>query len=84
MVKPYSRCVLTTVSTEHGRKHPNGEPLRTLQEFHTADNGNIDFGQNMIACNSGIIRVGDTVEVLSIKPPRAYGASNLKASLNAL
>ncbi|BBI92050.1 putative predicted 2Fe-2S cluster-containing protein [Serratia symbiotica str. Tucson] len=83
LVKPCSRCVLTTVSTEHGRKHPNGEPLRTLQEFRTADNGNIDFGQNMIACNSGIIRVGDTVEVLSTKPPRAYGASNLEASLAA-
>lgn len=83
LVKPCSRCVLTTVSTEHGRKDPNGEPLRALQEFRTADNGDIDFGQNMIACNSGIIRVGDTVEVLSTKPPRAHGAGNLKVSLAA-
>lgn len=31
LVKPCSRCVLTTVSTERGRKHPSGEPLSTLQ-----------------------------------------------------
>lgn len=80
-MKPCSRCVLTTVSTEHCLKHPNAEPLRTLQEFRTADNGDIDFGHNMIACNSRIICVGDTVEVLSTKPPSAYGAGNLEASL---
>ncbi len=31
----------------------------------------------MIARNSGIIRVGDTVEVLSTKPPRPYGAGKV-------
>lgn len=81
LVKPCSRCVLTTVSTERGRKHPSGEPLSTLQKFRTADNGDIDFGQNMIARNSGIIRVGDKVEVLSTKPPRPYGAGKVLESL---
>jgi len=83
LVKPCSRCVLTTVSPERGRKHPSGEPLSTLQKFRTAENGDVDFGQNMIARNSGIIRVGDTVEVLSSKPPRPYGAGNVVASLQA-
>ncbi|KFK93201.1 MULTISPECIES: YcbX family protein [unclassified Serratia (in: enterobacteria)] len=83
LVKPCSRCVLTTVSTDRGRKHPSGEPLSTLQTFRTAENGDIDFGQNMIARNSGIIRVGDAVEVLSNKPPRPYGAGSVVASLQA-
>lgn len=83
LVKPCSRCILTTVSTERGRKHPSGEPLSTLQQFRTADNGDVDFGQNMIARNSGIIRVGDQVEVLSSKPPRPYGAGKVIESLQA-
>lgn len=83
LVKPCSRCVLTTVSTERGRKHPSGEPLSTLQKFRTADNGDVDFGQNMVARNSGIIRVGDTVEVLSTKPARPYGAGKVVESLQA-
>ncbi|MFC0227916.1 YcbX family protein [Serratia aquatilis] len=83
VVKPCGRCVLTTVSTDRGRKHPSGEPLSTLQGFRTADNGDIDFGQNMIARNSGIIRVGDQVEVLSSKPPRPYGSGNVVESLKA-
>jgi uncharacterized protein YcbX/ferredoxin len=83
LVKPCSRCVLTTVSAERGRKHPSGEPLSTLQQFRTAEEGSVDFGQNMIARNSGIIRVGDGVEVLSTKPPRPYSAGKVTASLQA-
>ncbi len=74
VAKPCSRCVLTTVSPERGRKHPAGEPLATLQQYRTAENGDVDFGVNLIARNSGIIRVGDDVEVLSTKPSRPYGA----------
>ncbi|WP_369788606.1 YcbX family protein [Rouxiella sp. WC2420] len=74
LVKPCSRCVLTTVSTERGRKHPSGEPLKTLQSYRTADDGDVDFGQNMIARNSGIIRAGDSVEILATKPARRYSA----------
>jgi hypothetical protein len=75
VAKPCSRCIFTTVSPERGRKHPSGEPLATLQSFRTAlDNGDVDFGQNLIARNSGIIRVGDELEVLKTKPARVYGA----------
>lgn len=83
LAKPCSRCILTTVSTERGRKHPSGEPLKTLQSFRTADNGDVDFGQNLIARNSGIIRVGDAVEVLSTKPPRPYHAGQVVDSVEA-
>ncbi len=83
VVKPCSRCVLTTVSTERGRKHPSGEPLATLQTFRTAENGDVDFGQNMVARQSGILRVGDTVEVLATKPPRPYGTGTPTVALDA-
>ncbi len=53
-----SCCIFTTVSPEKGQKHPAGEPLKTLQSFRTAqDNGDVDFGQNLIARNSGVIYV---------------------------
>lgn len=70
VAKPCSRCIFTTVSPEKGQKHPSGEPLATLQTFRSAvDNGDVDFGQNLIARNSGVIRVGDEVEILSTGPP---------------
>ena len=78
VAKPCSRCVFTTVSPERGRKHPSGEPLATLQRFRTAlDNGDVDFGQNLIARNSGVIRVGDELEVLASKPAKVYGAGEI-------
>lgn len=77
VAKPCSRCIFTTVSPEKGQKHPSGEPLATLQTFRTAsDNGDVDFGQNLIARNSGVVRVGDEVEILSTGPARVYGAAD--------
>ncbi|ORM74949.1 hypothetical protein HA48_01835 [Pantoea wallisii] len=83
MPKPCSRCVFTTVGTESGRKHPDGEPLATLQRFRSAQDGSgdIDFGLNLIALNSGIIRVGDTLEVLERQTPRAYGPGEVVETL---
>jgi uncharacterized protein YcbX len=82
LLKPCSHRVLTSVSTEHGLKHLNGEPLRKLKQLRTADNGNINFVRNMFPCKSSIIRVDDTMEVFSAKRLRAYyGAGNLEASL---
>ena len=81
--KPCSRCVLTTVSPGRGRKHPAGEPLATLQKFRSADDNSsdIDFGLNLTARNSGVIRVGDRLEVLQTKAPRPYGAGQVVETL---
>lgn len=82
VVKPCSRCVFTTVSPERGQKHPSGEPLATLQRFRTAqDNGTVDFGQNLIARNSGVIRVGDEVAVLATAPAKIYGAGEAEEAV---
>lgn len=60
----------------------SGEPLATLQAFRTAqDNGDVDFGQNLIARNSGVIRVGDEVEILATAPAKAYGATTVDNSV---
>ncbi|MBS0847846.1 YcbX family protein [Citrobacter sp. JGM124] len=82
VAKPCSRCVFTTISPERGRRHPGGEPLATLQRFRTAVGTNdVDFGQNLLARQSGIIRVGDEVEILATKPPQPYGGGVVVESL---
>lgn len=83
VVKPCSRCIFTTISPEKGQKHPSGEPLSTLQSFRTAlDNGDVDFGQNLIARNSGVLRVGDDVEILATSPAKIYGAGEQEETLD--
>ncbi len=63
VVKPCTRCVFTTVDFERGEFDPSGEPLRTLTKYRRTSNG-VTFGQNLIPRGSGIIRVGDTVDIL--------------------
>ncbi|AVG76454.1 YcbX family protein [Pantoea ananatis] len=81
--KPCSRCVFTTIGVESGQKHPEGQPLTTLQGFRTAQDGSgdIDFGLNLIALNSGIIRAGDAVRILKRQSPRAYGPGEVTETL---
>jgi uncharacterized protein YcbX len=66
IVKPCARCVLTTVDQTTGVKNGK-EPLKTLSEYRNR-NGNVLFGQNLIADKSGgTVRVGDEVEVIERK-----------------
>ena len=82
VVKPCSRCIFTTISPEKGQKHPAAEPLSTLQSFRTNPaNGDVDFGQNLIARNSGVVRVGDEVEILTTSPAIVYGAGKSEEAL---
>ncbi|MBV4412183.1 MOSC domain-containing protein [Enterobacteriaceae bacterium YMB-R22] len=74
VARPCSRCVLTTVNPQRGHKHGAGEPLATLQRFRTGEDGNINFGQNLIARNSGLVREGDRFEVLETGEAPVYGA----------
>ncbi|MGF1686549.1 YcbX family protein [Photobacterium japonica] len=72
IVKPCARCVLTTVDPKTGTFNPHKEPLQTLTTFRADANGNVFFGQNLVALNEGMIRAGDTVEVLEIQTPAHY------------
>jgi len=70
--KPCSRCNFTNVDPKTGI--PDSEqPLKTLAEFRFYD-GNIDFGQNLIPLNEGVIRSNDTIQVLAYQTPRDYHA----------
>ena len=64
VVKPCSRCVIPTVDPATGLKHKNTEPLRTLSSFRKGEDGKVYFGQNIIHDQQGIIRLGDSVEVI--------------------
>ena len=66
IVKPCARCVITTVDQSSGKK--GKEPLATLSQYRNR-NGNVMFGQNLIAESAGgTVRLGDEVEVLERKP----------------
>ncbi|WP_305856462.1 hybrid-cluster NAD(P)-dependent oxidoreductase [Balneatrix alpica] len=73
VAKPCSRCIMTTVSAEDQRFHPQQEPLHTLKQYRQeASSGELMFGQNLIALNEGEIRLGDAVEVIETQAPAAY------------
>ncbi|WP_460034480.1 MOSC domain-containing protein [Methylothermus subterraneus] len=61
VVKPCSRCAITTVDPETG-KFSGKEPLATLATYRKRDQ-KIYFGQNLIHQDQGALRVGDRVEV---------------------
>ncbi|MFC0324022.1 MOSC domain-containing protein [Gallibacterium melopsittaci] len=58
------RCILTTRNLETGELDPKCEPFRTLKKIHTNEKGEPLFGINLIPLNSGMVRVGDVVEIL--------------------
>lgn len=59
VVKPCSRCVMTTVDAATGTK--GREPLKTLSEYRKTTGG-VMFGQNIIQLNQGVISIGDVVQ----------------------
>lgn len=66
LVKPCTRCKITTVTQETGET-PSNEPLKTLTQWRRGkaeDLAGVFFGQNAVIEKTGIIRAGDTVEIL--------------------
>ena len=59
------RCVMTTIDpdTLKGGK----EPLKTLATYRRDRDGDVIFGQYVNQQQAGIIRVGDAVEILSVR-----------------
>jgi uncharacterized protein YcbX len=60
-VKPCARCIVTTIDQDTGVA-PGTEPLKTLSSYRKTDH-KIKFGQNVITPTSGMITVGDIIEV---------------------
>ncbi len=63
VVKPCTRCVITTQNVETGES-TGPEPLRTLKAMGRVWQKMPVFGQNAIPDGPGAIAVGDTVDVL--------------------
>lgn len=61
IVKPCSRCILTTIDPETGEK--GTEPLKTLASYRKVNN-KILFGQNLVAVSNGFVREGDNISIL--------------------
>ncbi len=64
VVKPCARCVVTTIDKE--TLEQSKEPLKTLGKYRKQKLGAI-FGQNVIPLNEGNLRLGMTVDVLSLR-----------------
>lgn len=62
VVKPCTRCQITTIDQETGKRGP--EPLRMLASYRRSMQG-ITFGQNLIHMAQGRITVGDRIEVIA-------------------
>jgi len=62
-LKPCARCVVTTLDPKTGES--GLEPLKTLAKQKI--NNKLVFGQHTIAIDEGVIKVGDTLEILSTK-----------------
>ncbi len=72
LVKPCARCTITTVDQTTGIK--GKEPLRTLASYRE-HNGSVMFGQNLIHGNTGIVHVGDALDIIQIKTLQPYSQS---------
>jgi len=72
VVKPCSRCVLTTVDPKTGIRNESREPLSTLKQYRRVSRGEVMFGQNLIALNQGQIKQGDEVTILSYQKPPEF------------
>ncbi|MAA63914.1 MAG: MOSC domain-containing protein [Alteromonadaceae bacterium] len=62
LVKPCSRCIMTTVDPWLGVKSDDRQPLRELGSFRRTDAGVI-FGMNAVHDGAGPIKVGDQFEI---------------------
>lgn len=61
VVKPCSRCIVTTIDQDTGER-ASAEPLRTLGQLRKGQGGAF-FGQNAVPRIMGKIKVGDEVEI---------------------
>ncbi|MFB2864464.1 MOSC N-terminal beta barrel domain-containing protein [Aeromonas sp. MdU4] len=72
VAKPCSRCIMTTVEAGTDRFNALKEPLATLTRYRRGENGEVYFGQNLIALNEGWIEAGSEIEVLETTRPPVY------------
>jgi len=82
--KPCERCIFITVNPLTGEKNQQQQPLKMLKSFRQAHNGEVLFGQNLIALNSGTVRQDDKVIVISNQKPPTFITPNLTSEVQKL
>ncbi len=79
---PCSRCKFTQLNLQTDKPHPAGEPLSVLNQYRKGADGKVYFGQNIIPLNAGVIKTGDSLEVLETKSAPIYATpSQFQASV---
>jgi hypothetical protein len=63
VVKPCSRCILTTIDPRTGERSADREPFVTLQKYRAQAEGAM-FGQNLVNDGIGQLQVGMPVTIL--------------------
>lgn len=63
--RPCVRCILTTIDPQTLVKDPHGEPLKTLAQYRRLPGGGVGFGINVHVLRPGIIKLGDSVEIIA-------------------
>jgi len=63
VVKPCSRCILTTIDPASGERSADREPLATLKTYRE-QGGDVMFGQNLVNDGIGQLAVGMPVTIL--------------------
>ena len=76
LVKPCSRCIITTTNQQTGKTSQSREPLRTLGTFRQFGEQGVLFGEYMVPQNVGIIKLGDAVKVLEFRVQKRKQASS--------
>ncbi len=64
VVKGCSRCIMTTLDPSSGERSADREPLTTLKTYRERE-GEVYFGQNLIACGEGSLTLSMPIEVLA-------------------
>ena len=72
LVKPCSRCIMTTVNPATAEKSNVQQPLKTLKQFRQVESGDVMFGQNLVALNKGQLHLGDKVTILDQQSPPVF------------
>ncbi|ROS01805.1 hypothetical protein EDC56_2253 [Sinobacterium caligoides] len=83
---PCSRCVLININPNDAHRDPANEPLATLMSFRTDEKsaGNVNFGMNAIVVKEGMIKQGDSIEVLEYRQPEVYRDTAAKLQLSCV
>ena len=64
LIQQCERCIFTTIDPVTLKKHPRGEPLRTLSKYRLNGRKNTVFGMHAVVDQSGLIKKGSQIRIL--------------------